>query len=75
MHIKADIEEMVFCFHIVLTYCGKQNQEKLLKFETEALRFAKTIEITSPFFWMQWKVRTIFETEYFLNLFLEVSQI
>ena len=50
MHIKADIEEMVFCFHIVLTYCGKQNQEKLLKLETEALKFAKTIEITSAFF-------------------------
>ena len=49
MHIKADIEEMVFCFHIVLTYCGKQNQEKLLKFEAESQESAIILGLLNQF--------------------------
>ena len=47
------------------------DREILLRFETEGREFAKCLRALKHFFKL-WKVRTIFETECFLNLFLEV---
>ena len=71
--------KMVFCFSKLFWPTVRKNGsidwEKLLKFKAEG----RELDI---FFWdhyndlfEQWKVSTIFEREYLLNLFLEVSQI
>ena len=73
-------EVMVFCYQNCSELLWEKNcsidWEKLLKFKAEGWRQR------FDFFWdhynnlfEHWKVSTIFEREYFFDLFLEVSQI
>ena len=51
------------------------DHEKLLKFEAEGRELATFLRSLEQFIWtVQWKDSTIFETQYFFNLLLEVCQ-
>ena len=70
-------QKWYFVFNTDLTYWKKKcssDGEKLLKFLAEGQEFAKILRSLEQFI-CQWKVSTIFVTECFCNLFLEVSQI
>ena len=67
-----------FVTKIVLTYCEKKcssDGEKLFKFEAEGREFAKIFEITRTIYSNSERSEQFLVTEYFFNLFLEVSQI
>ena len=51
------------------------DREKLLKFKAEGREFAKKNWITKPNYSKNERSETVLETEWFSNLFLEVSQV
>ena len=74
----SKVSEWYFVTQIVLTYCEKQlfyDREKLLKFEAEGREFAKKFVIGRTIYSNRKRSEQFLVTEYFFNMFLEVSQI
>ena len=72
------VMDWYFVSNIVLTYCEKKNvlviEKNFWNLRLKAENLQKKLDHQNILF-EQWKVRPIFGTECFFNLFLEVSQI